>query len=349
MKSLLRDVIQKVSQTGIHSGLGIATLMFAIVPFFMNAALYNLARFSIVIGSITGALICQYCVGINMHVEVHAFLLGIYMVNLFDHKEVKLTGIFLTLSLLYFVSCYAFQYGIFSISASVIPEDKVNIFNIIACTTIFIIFMLTALLQRNIFYKQNNKIQLLNEELERNLVLKSTLNNIVVHDMSTPIMIIRRMVGNLVKTNSSQAQELDLLSQSNESLDNILNNVKALMVDIDKVKEMKETIKVEQVIKEVEMLTRNRFADKNIHLDIICKNPKQEITTNKSLVIDNILLNILTNSVKFTESRESVRFVVEKCNDYVKFSSDLINVELIVRNREDQNNGLEFISRIPVQ
>ena len=136
---------------------------------------------------------------------------------------------------------------------------------------------------------------------------KSKFVSMVSHEMRTPMNAIVGMSEILLNDNPTENQKKYLLNinSSSKSLVLILNDILDISkMEAGKLQIIKQPYKLYPILEDVRMIIENRIGDKPIELvyDIDEKIP--DILYGDGLRIRQILINLLNNSVKFTEQGE---------------------------------------------
>jgi len=280
---------------------------------------YNLARFITLPASSIGGLSAQYFVGPELHVESVVYIQLVYMAVFFNRHEIKLNILASFTLILYFMTCFAIQYEYLPHAINTLSHEVIIVYNFVSAVGILYVVTVTLLQQSSVFVQKNTEVAKLNGELKSNLNLKSTLNKMIVHDMSSPIMIIDRMAKKLESKLTEPPSELKYIRRSNDSIKNMIRNVKALMLDLNNVDHTIEKVSIFDLVKEIQFLTKTQLENKKITLKVTCEIPDYKVTTNKSLLLNNILINIISNSIKFSPSGDVIELIISQVSNHIEF------------------------------
>lgn len=153
--------------------------------------------------------------------------------------------------------------------------------------------------------ENNLKMKRLNEELQRTSELKSNFLANMSHEIRTPMNAVIGLAEMALREDLSPVTEgyIRQIKSSGQSLLTIINDI----LDFSKIESGKLDIiyseyDVMQMVSDVGYMIMNRIGKKNIEL-IIDVNPKlPKVLVGDCVRIKQILINLATNAVKFTDS-----------------------------------------------
>jgi signal transduction histidine kinase/DNA-binding response OmpR family regulator len=165
------------------------------------------------------------------------------------------------------------------------------------------------------------------KEVERNLIkakreaeeadkAKSIFLASMSHEIRTPLNAIIGFTNLLNKTelDSKQKNYSELIGQSSEHLLSVVNEVLFLFkLGMGKVMIEKVTFNPRELVHNVEESLRMRAADKNLGFYFSISDDIPEMVVGDSFRLKQILINLITNAIKYTEEGEiNVRVLAEK-------------------------------------
>ncbi|MBK6266987.1 transporter substrate-binding domain-containing protein [Marivirga sp. S37H4] len=175
--------------------------------------------------------------------------------------------------------------------------------------------------QKNIRIKNekllNRNIQLTSLNEERNNLVK-----ILAHDLRTPINHITGLVEVFqIKQTNLPKEDIGLITKIKESA-NRLNQMIHKILDLDalegnRMKVIFEEIDVNQLMVELKNSFRQSTENKNIHLDLKLK--ESILFKSDHLFLTQILENLVSNAIKFSDSGSEISLSVEQIDNKVVF------------------------------
>ena len=152
----------------------------------------------------------------------------------------------------------------------------------------------------------------------------------ISHEIRTPLFAIVNFIEFLKDTNLNpeQINYLDLMGNSSDLLLKLIND----LLDISKIEEGK--LKLEKVhfnlkdlISKVLSQFENRYDDKIIKLELKYDNKIPEALIGDSFRIQQILINLINNSYKYTEKGK-----ISVKTEFLKFEDEAVFIEFVVRD-----------------
>jgi len=144
---------------------------------------------------------------------------------------------------------------------------------------------------------RNNKLIALNEE-------KNNLINILAHDLRSPLSQITGLSGLLERTKvKMKKEEQSYLSMINEAA-NRMSKMIMKILDVDAIEGdqnmmMRETVNVNQILRDIAIRYRPAAAQKNIRLQLVTCLENEALQTDH-LLLFLILENLISNAIKFS-------------------------------------------------
>ncbi|WP_294349774.1 HAMP domain-containing sensor histidine kinase [uncultured Clostridium sp.] len=216
-----------------------------------------------------------------------------------------------------------------------VPEDSIFINNslrdiykmirqqpIYKISVSIMVFMLVAFICLieyilNLKRKKNTERLLLEERKK----VQTDFLAIVNHEFRTPINIILNS-SNLIKSNISNTEyvfnKLDGINNNSYRLYRLINNLLYIMKIENGTEKLKlESINIVEVVEDVVQEVVKYSSKKNI--DLIFDTEEEEIITSIDIVaMQRVMLNLLSNSIKFTKSEGKIQVFVAIEDDKVK-------------------------------
>ena len=191
---------------------------------------------------------------------------------------------------------------------------KVNkLTTILSVALITILSLLTLSLYKNnnlraraneLLQKKNSELILAKENAEKASLAKAQFLTTITHELRTPLYAVTGLTHLLLEESptESQKEHLNSLKFSGEYLLSLINNILDLnKLEANKVEIVKSDFNLEKRMSDVLIALKNSADEKNtkIHFDFDQKIPKKLV--GDPLKISQILINLLGNSIKFTE------------------------------------------------
>lgn len=247
------------------------------------------------------------------------------------------------------------------VGATVIPSSKINLLNEspltkslsfaeyggLAVGVSFVIIFVLLLLVYSLSVSRKKQMEALKEAQDANAanIAKTTFLNHMSHDIRTPMNAIVGFTDIAMKRKPDKEVEncLKKIRQSSEYLMTLINDV----LDISRIESGKLEYKpvpadLRDIINTVSSIARGYMENRDLNFCVSREELKTPYVMADELRIREVLLNIISNAVKFTKDGGTISFVAENCpgND---------EHHVIVRYRiSDTGIGMseEFQSRI---
>ena len=196
---------------------------------------------------------------------------------------------------------------------------KQPIYKISVCIMVFMLVAFICLIEYilNLKRKKNTERLLLEERKK----VQTDFLAIVNHEFRTPINIILNS-SNLIKRNISDTEyvfnKLDGINNNSYRLYRLISNLLYIMKIENGTEKLKlESINIVEVVEEVVQEVIKYSSKKNI--DLIFDTEEEEIITSIDIVaMQRVMLNLLSNSIKFTKSEGKIQVLVAIEDDEVK-------------------------------
>lgn len=192
---------------------------------------------------------------------------------------------------------------------------KVNkLTTILSVALITILSLLTLSLYKNnnlraraneLLQKKNSELTLAKENAEKASMAKAQFLSTITHELRTPLYAVTGLTHLLLEESptESQKEHLNSLKFSGEYLLSLINNILDLnKLEANKVEIVKTTFNLEQRMSDVLIALKNSADEKRtkLHFNFDESIPKKLI--GDPLKISQILINLIGNSIKFTEN-----------------------------------------------
>lgn len=152
----------------------------------------------------------------------------------------------------------------------------------------------------------NSELEDINTKLEQANQLKSTFVANMSHEIRTPLTAILGFTEQVIADSSSNKQQLNLLGRVLKSGKHLLSLINDIL-DLSKIEARRLEIEVTEVnlfdlLNEVISLMSNQAADSNLHFDCHYHYPLPTYIKSDETRLKQVLLNLISNAIKFTES-----------------------------------------------
>lgn len=179
------------------------------------------------------------------------------------------------------------------------------------------VFIATSVIWVYIFLVEKNA-----NELEASRKRTQNFINILSHDISTPLMVIRGKINLLLKTELTEEQ-LNAAAKAykaSERLNQITESVRELRLNELGKKELIFTdVNVRELIIELKEIFADKLEQKNLRLNWSVASDVFDFYSNRSLLLNQILGNLLSNAIKFSSPNNEIRLRVSRVNRGVQF------------------------------
>ncbi|GAA4317926.1 ATP-binding protein [Christiangramia aestuarii] len=192
---------------------------------------------------------------------------------------------------------------------------KVNkLTTILSVALITILSLLTLSLYKNnnlraraneLLQKKNSELVLAKENAEKASLAKAQFLTTITHELRTPLYAVTGLTHLLLEESptESQKEHLNSLKFSGEYLLSLINNILDLnKLEANKVEIVNSEFDLEKRISDVLVALKNSADERNtkLHFDFDSKIPKK--LKGDPLKVSQILINLIGNSIKFTEN-----------------------------------------------
>lgn len=164
------------------------------------------------------------------------------------------------------------------------------------------------------------------QELEESNKDKNTLLSIVCHDISTPVMIINynlsKFKKNIEQFSDTQKDQIIKLDQNISIISDILKLVKNFHASkLGKFEIKIVPVEIEVVLEEAVEYFKPLCIFKNIQIEFNKKvSRKNIILLDVALFKNQVLGNLISNAIKFSESGQKIQIILEELENFVQIS-----------------------------
>ncbi|MCM1507732.1 MAG: response regulator [Ruminococcus flavefaciens] len=201
-----------------------------------------------------------------------------------------------------------------------------NVFNrcFIVLFFVFLVVFLSYAIYSYIQLKKHNELK--NEAVSANMAKSEFLSN-MSHDIRTPMNVIIGMT-DIARTNINDREKVDeclaKITRSSRHLLSLINDV----LDMSKIESGKMTLSVVQIsfrenINNIVTIVQPQINSKHQSFDVYIKNIISENVYCDSLRLNQILINLLSNAMKYTQCEGEISLTLSqeespKGDDYVR-------------------------------
>lgn len=169
----------------------------------------------------------------------------------------------------------------------------------------------------NIILKARIRNSLMKEDLRKETNVakqnKEILLRVLIHDVMSPLTVATHLVKNLLK----QKPEYESYLKIDDKLSSIAEIIQSVRdseaIDAQKITLSKSDFILEDLLREVVAHTHAVISNKKIEIHIDNKlDSKQKVNSDRNILKYQILSNLLTNAVKFSQIAGVINFVITK-------------------------------------
>jgi len=193
--------------------------------------------------------------------------------------------------------------------------DNVRIKAIVGCVSIITVTMLIILVQyARLAQRQRQELDKARKDAIRANNAKSEFLSSMSHDIRTPMNAIIGMTDIALKNKHDEARVEDCLRNvqlSSKHLLGLINDV----LDMSKIESGKMTLNMaplslRDMVDDLVNIMQPQIRERNQNFDVFIKNIETEIVYSDSVRLNQVLLNFLSNAVKFTPQEGSIHVLM---------------------------------------
>ncbi|MDD5614038.1 MAG: HAMP domain-containing sensor histidine kinase [Candidatus Omnitrophica bacterium] len=172
--------------------------------------------------------------------------------------------------------------------------------------------------------ERTRELEEANKELQKMDQVKTEFVSAVAHELRTPLTSIKGYAtilssGRLGKLKSEQEERLNRINKHSNELVNLINN----LLDISRIKAGKtimaiESVNLKDVVKDTEELISPQAEEARIEFRVRFDTDINSIMADK-IQLERVLVNLLSNALKFTPQLGQIGLNISSEKDFVKF------------------------------
>ncbi|MCK4552533.1 MAG: HAMP domain-containing histidine kinase, partial [Tenericutes bacterium] len=167
----------------------------------------------------------------------------------------------------------------------------------------------------------SRNFNLMTNEIKSNEYLNKEFVRNFSHEFKTPLSVIRGYA-ELLESNDLQEEErinfLNIIISESERLSNLANNMLQIsLIDSTSIIAKDDEYNLAEQVRNIIQMIQVMWEEKNLSFDLELE--ETCIKNNKELTYQ-IILNLLSNSIKFSDDSEEIKIKLEEENDLLKFS-----------------------------
>lgn len=168
------------------------------------------------------------------------------------------------------------------------------------------------------------------------------------HEIRTPINVMLGMNEMILRECDSEdiRQYAQGIEKSGNYLLSLINNVLDIsQIESGKVKITKEPFSISALVQEIWLLGSGQAENKNLEFQVKIDETLPEYINGDALHMKQIMLNLISNAVKYTENG-SIVFQVERCGEKIRFSVKDTGYGI---EKEEMNTLFDAFTRVDVK
>ncbi len=175
--------------------------------------------------------------------------------------------------------------------------------------------------QKRFELEQQRNLELAKEEAQRANEAKSKFLLNMSHDIRTPMNAILGFSTIALDSIDNKKYVLDCLNKiiiSGRHLQNLINDILDMSsIEVGKTIIKEDKCSIAKAIHSIIPIIQSQAKSKQIYFDVYNINVKDEYVYADELKINQVLINLLGNSIKFTKPNGKITLSIEQCNDVV--------------------------------
>jgi len=174
---------------------------------------------------------------------------------------------------------------------------------------------------------------------EKNAQIKSEFLSIMSHEIRTPLNVIIGIAQLLMRNNprEDQLDDLKLLKSSSEHLLSLVNNILDYnKIEVGKFSLQKEIFSLHEMLTQTIEMFKNTIKEKNLIFEYNFHQNLPEFILGDKTRLNQILMNVLTNAVKFTEEGKITFNIIplNKTENQIWIKFEIIDTGIGIPNEE---------------
>ncbi|OFX43773.1 MAG: hypothetical protein A2046_05135 [Bacteroidetes bacterium GWA2_30_7] len=168
---------------------------------------------------------------------------------------------------------------------------------------------------------KNKEVEFASNEVSKLSRFKDDLTGMIVHDLKNPLNIIINFSKNVIQ---SENTNLLVIKEKNKNIENAAFNMLNIVNNIIDLQKLEES-KIDLVFSENRILKTINRALQNVNLLLTQKNITVNNKVNSGFIsvydnnlIERVLINLLTNAIKFSPNNDTITIDAEIINNFIK-------------------------------
>lgn len=186
------------------------------------------------------------------------------------------------------------------------------------CLIITTMLLLTSAIASLIFYVE---ISTRNKDISEAKVLEKIKRDFIAnasHELRTPLTSIKGYIEILEQEPQKQQQYIDIIARNTDRIINIVND----LLKLSKLEQYNSVLNYEDInlntlIEDIMQIFENKIVKKQISLHTLMPSPELLFTGDK-LKIEALLINLIDNSIKYTDEHGSIDVNCSKTDNLIK-------------------------------
>lgn len=178
------------------------------------------------------------------------------------------------------------------------------------------IFLSTVIIWVHVLLVEQNSTK-----LEDSRQRTQNLINVLSHDISTPLTVVSVKLNHLIKTPLSELQLSSVARayKATERVIQITESIKELrLTELGKKEITYGEIDLREMILELKEIFADRLDQKNIRFNWSVSSEVYSFVSSRSLILNQILGNLLSNALKFSSSGSEIRLRISKVENGIQ-------------------------------
>lgn len=259
--------------------------------------------------------------GPETNAHLLAFLIFITALLTLGEENKRAIFIVFLLTILAFIAPTINSHSPF-VSTLNLDQTKLKVIRFLLEITLFFLLIFKLYLLKILLDAETQKAHLKSEQASVELDNKQYLLKILSHDIKSPIGNSLRGIESLIAKNLDQKSELINIKNSQLAVKEMIDNISAYNFDMSSIKNIsKDIVTLDEIFNRLRPLVESRLVGKNILLNIMDMDLlSTKIILNSDTFIYQILGNIISNSIKFSDENSTITIKIEKSNSHLVLS-----------------------------